>query len=91
MVGNPLARAFKWKYLLIGGTSYINLSTSGQTLYHSTGYVYDETQTGQPYRAITGTGTPGFSDEIKPYQGFWMKDLGNYDVTGMKLAIPFMK
>ncbi len=89
MMGNPFPRAFKWTNLQIGGTSFVPLLNN--SFYNDTGYVYDNTQSGQPYRAITATGTPGIADEIKPYEAFWLKDLGANTVSGLKLALPFEK
>ena len=96
IVGNPFPRAFKWQYLniYIDGNWY-PFGDANNDVYHHTGYVYDvdtpDIPTGQNYRAITAAGTPGFSDEIKPYQGVWIEDLGAYNKTGLKLGFPFMK
>ena len=91
MYGNPFPRAFKWKDLLVGRSgSYGPISAS--IVYEPTGYVYDTSQPGQPYRAITDAGTPGISDEIAPYEGFWIKETDlNYDFTGYKIVYPFEK
>ena len=93
MMGNPFPRAFKLAHMAFeaGGGDFL---WGAQNEYHKTVYVYDITDpngTGQPYRAITVTGTPGINGEIKPYQGFWIKDLGALTYSGAKLAIPFEK
>jgi hypothetical protein len=87
MVGNAFPRSFKWEHLEIETGTSVQFPAG---LYEATGYVYDTTQTGQPYRAITAN-TPGISGEIKAYQGFWIKDLGTHDATGVKLGVPFEK
>ncbi len=84
MVGNSFPRVFKWEYLQILDQPF------PASVYHATGYVYDPTQSGQPYRAITAN-TPGISGEIKPYQGFWIKDLGTHNASNITLGIPFEK
>ncbi len=96
MIGNPFPRTFKWQNLYVFvSTDWYPIADQYQIVYDHTGYVYDvntpDIASGQNYRAITAAGTPGFSDEIKPYQGVWIKDLGAADLTGVKLAIPFMK
>jgi len=92
MYGNPFPRSFKWKDLRVGRSGvYGPIYTS--IVYNPTGYVYDtSSQEGQPYRAITATGTPGISDQIAPYEGFWIQETDeNYDYTGYELGIPFEK
>ena len=89
MMGNPFPRIFKWIDMELGTGAATFIPFNTQTDYHQTGYVYDIKQSGQPYRAITATGTPGISDEIKPFEGFWIKDLGSVDATGRTLGIPF--
>ena len=92
IVGNASPRPFKWRHLRIytpNGSSY-ELGALG--VYNPIGYVYDTTQTGQPYRAITATGTPGISDEVKPYEGVWIKQNSQTsDFQGIQLALPFEK
>jgi len=95
MVGNPFPRVIKWKDVTQsgnGGQVPINGGT-GYEFLNPTGYVYDTTQTGstgQPYRAITATGTPGINGEIKPYQGVWIKKVLDAVVTGT-IDFPFEK
>ena len=94
MVGNPFPRTFKWIDLLekVGSTR----SPVGGVIVDATGYVYDtetpDMTNGQNYRVISSTGTPGFSDEIKPNQGFWIKQ-NNQTVgySGLSLSLPFEK
>ena len=88
MMGNPFPRAFQWSDLQLYDTA---ASAFPSTLYNATGYVYDTASTsGQPYSAIT-VSTPGTDHEVKPYQGFWIKDLGALDYSGLKLGLPFVK
>ena len=92
MMGNTFPRVFQWEDLdvIIGNAP----AAFPQGLYDPTGYVYDvntpDIASGQNYRAITAN-TPGISGEIKPYQGFWIKDLGLGNGSGLKLGIPFEK
>ena len=73
MCGNPFPRTFKWKISWLGEVAFmiqlaqmVCMSLQGMSMiYH---------KPGQPYRAITAAGTPGISDEIAPYEGFWIKE-----------------
>ena len=94
MVGNPFPRSFKWKDVkYIDASSTVFSPDQVATSYNTTAYVYDiSSQTGQPYRAITANGTPGFNSEIAAYQGFWIKEEStSLDNQSFKLAIPFEK
>ncbi len=94
MVGNPYPRTFQWENLYYKNWKAGMLNA--EPIYSATSiqyiepyaYVYDTTQSGQPYRAITAT-TPGMDGEIAPYQAFWM-NLKALDSANM-LFIPFEK
>lgn len=90
MVGNPFPRSFNLDQLQLGINIYFQFGTV-VTFYEPTCYVYDTSQSGQPYRALSNI-TPGFDDKIAPYQGFWIKqNSSTEDVSGLKLAFPFEK
>ena len=96
MVGNPMARVMSWRDVMVqdesdGSRAPIDAQGSlpGGEIVNPTAYVYDTTQVGQPYRAITPSGTPGVTDSIRPYQAFWVKK--EVDVANAKLCLPFEK
>ena len=90
MVGNPFPRSFNLNQLKLGISSYFTFGTV-VTFYDPTCYVYDTSQSGQPYRALSNI-TPGFDNEVAAYQGFWIKQNSSTDdVSGLKLAFPFEK
>jgi len=90
MVGNPFPRKFDWiNARLVVGPSDEPIGHLGIT--ETVAYVYDETQAGQPYRAINYT--PGFPDVINSYQGFWIRYNPAYDFGSgvVKIRFPFEK
>ena len=93
MAGNPFPRVVKWSEVRSGDgevSGRVPLDDGG-SLVDPKAYVYDSTQNGQPYRAVTANGTPGVSDEIKPYQGFWIRRNGVTGGATQTLGLPFEK
>ena len=91
MVGNPFPRAFDWALSRTQFNATAN-PIGGFGIIENVAYVYDTTQSGQPYRAINYT--PGFPNVINPYQGFWIKmNPTTVDLTAgeIKLRTPYMK
>lgn len=94
LLSNSLSRALDWNYSLISiDGSFVSMGSgnSPQMLTNATAYVYDTTQTGQPYRAISTT--PGLSSTIEAGEGFWVEinaTLVNSSTTN-NLLLPYMK
>ena len=91
MVGNPYPRTIHWKYVKENDNNILGRRDLGTFFVDPKAYVYDKTQSGQPYRAITATGTPGFNSEIKPFEGFWIKRTATAGPGTESLSIPFEK
>jgi hypothetical protein len=92
MVGNPFPRKTYWDSaeLLIDGTAQ-PLNFNG--IINTTAYAYDiSSGTGQPYRAMTYN-TPGLTEPLEPYQGFWIRVEPAVDLAAgsLKLTLPFEK
>ena len=99
MVANPYPRVIQWNKVMVQDDALSERAPidqqnqlSGGEIVNPIGYIYDTTQTagtGQPYRAITANGTPGFNAEVNPYQGIWIKkEIG---VANARLCMPFEK
>ncbi len=93
LVSNNLPRSFQWGNIVIyvgspSGVTPMNSPAAATVLQNATGYVYDATQTGQPYRAVSAA-APGLGDTIKAGEGFWVKVLEPN--TGVELALPYEK
>ena len=96
MVANPFPRPFKWKELIFADISGVRAVASFGPQIDPVGYIYDPTSTsGQPYITVGDPGeTPGVTDEVKPYQGFWVIVKEGADLTptsGGQLDVPQMQ
>ena len=97
MVGNTFPRAFYWDNVIVStsqGITRMDAAAAVTVIKDATAYVYDLSTTdgnGQHYRAVTTT--PGFTNKIEPYQGFWVKviDDGVTPNTNVELWLPFEK
>jgi hypothetical protein len=97
MLGNPFPRSFDASRILVSNanTGLVTLGSPTSKLYVEDAilWVYDtvnpDIPSGQNYRAVVATATPGFSATIEPYQGFWLKLLPA--ATQPSLLIPLEK
>ena len=97
MLPNPFPKAFDASRILVANSN-TGLTTLGSTtskLYveNAVLWAYDtvnpDIPSGQDYRAVVPTATPGFSATIEPYQGYWLKLLPA--ATEPSLLIPLEK
>jgi hypothetical protein len=97
MLPNPFPKAFDASRLLVveGNSGLVTLGSATSKLYIEDAilWVYDtvnpDIPSGQNYRAVVPTATPGFSATIEPYQGYWLKFLPA--ATQPSLLIPLEK
>ena len=93
MAGNPFPRKFDWANA--GNLVYASSQPIGwEGIIETVAYVYDPTSTsGQPYSPIAYT--PGIPNQIKAYQGFWIKmnphNTIDFPAGSIKLRLPFEK
>lgn len=91
MIGNPYPREIVLGdvyYESTTETGYISATNVSEV--NKIAYVYNPASTsGQPYDAVTSSGTPGILSTIKPYQGFFIRL--EKDVTNPMFSFPFKK
>ena len=85
------AHLYKLDYSTFRWGGWNALTAPKQGRFGASVALYDSTQSRQIYRAITTNGTPGFSDEIKPYQGFWIRRNSVICGATQTLSLPFEK